>query len=79
MDSEELLGRLRDYMPVELEFYHLKFMNRTKNLKDVDDLYEIIDLLHANYLVQKEVFTRLVRHLHSEGCSFPSLDELMDK
>tara|TARA_Y100000361_G_scaffold145765_1_gene155406 strand:+ start:2380 stop:2619 length:240 start_codon:yes stop_codon:yes gene_type:complete len=79
MESEDLVGRLRDYMAVESEFYHHKFMNKTRQLRDVDELHEIIDLLHANYLVQKQLFKELARHVSSEGYPLPSIAKLLGK
>ena len=46
-------------MTMEQEFYHAYFMNRASKIDKVDDLVEILDLLHANYLVQKRLFSNL--------------------
>jgi len=79
MESEDLVGRLRNYMAVESEFYHHKFMNKTRQLRDADELHEIIDILHANYLVQKQLFKELARYVATEGYPLPSIAKLLGK
>ena len=59
-------------MAVESEFYHHKFMNKTRQLRDADELHEIIDLLHANYLVQKQLFKELARYVFPSHDRWPS-------
>ena len=54
-------------------------MNKTRQLRDVDELHEIIDLLHANYLVQKQLFKELARYVSSEGYPLPSIAKLLGK
>jgi len=79
MESENLVRRLKDYMSMESELYHLKFIEKTKKLRDVDELHEIIDLIHANYLVQKQLFRELAKHMASEGYPLPSIKKLLTK
>ena len=79
MASENLVRRLKDYMSMESEFYHLKFMDKTKKLRDVDELHEIVDLIHANYLIQKQLFKELAKHMASEGYPLPSITKLLSK
>ena len=76
-DSDYLKKRLRDYMTVEQEFYHTHFMNRASKIDKVDDLVEILDLLHANYLVQKRLFSSLAREAARSGIELPSIAELL--
>ena len=76
-DSDDLKKRLRDYMTVEQEFYHTHFMNRASKIDKVDDLVEILDLLHANYLVQKRLFSSLAREAARSGIELPSIAELL--
>ena len=76
-DSDDLKKRLRDYMTVEQEFYHTHLMNRASKIDKVDDLVEILDLLHANYLVQKRLFSSLAREAARSGIELPSIAELL--
>ena len=76
-DSDDLKKRLRDYMTVEQEFYHTHFMSRASKIDKVDDLVEILDLLHANYLVQKRLFSSLAREAARSGIELPSIAELL--
>jgi len=79
MEGEELLQRLREYMTVEQEFYHHIFMSRARKLDKSEDLVEIIDLLHANYLVQKRLFTNLARAVADSDMGLPALKDLLEK
>ena len=79
MEGEELLQRLREYMTVEQEFYHHIFMSRARKLDKPEDLVEIIDLLHANYLVQKRLFTNLARAVADSDMELPALKDLLGK
>tara|TARA_R110002020_G_scaffold216731_3_gene424556 strand:+ start:498 stop:743 length:246 start_codon:yes stop_codon:yes gene_type:complete len=76
-ESEKLVGRLRDYMTMEQEFYHLHFMSRAKEVDSVPELIEILDLLHANYLVQKRLFSQLAQAVAESGVELPPLKSLL--
>jgi len=77
MESEELLARLRSYMSIDQEFYHVKFMDKARKVKTKEDLIEIIDLLHSNYLVRVKLFSNLARRVAEDGYELPPLDELI--
>ena len=64
-------------MTMEQEFYHAYFMNRASKIDKVDDLVEILDLLHANYLVQKRLFSSLAREAARSGIELPTIAELL--
>ncbi len=64
-------------MTMEQEFYHTHFMNRASKIDKVDDLVEILDLLHANYLVQKRLFSNLAREAARSGIELPSIAQLL--
>ena len=66
-------------MSVDTEFYHTKFMNKAKELRDVEELYEVLDLVHANYLIQKMLFKNLAHRVSSDGYELPPLHELFTK
>ena len=77
MESEELLRQLRDYMTIEQEFYHHSFMSRARKIQKTEDFVEILDLLHANYLVQKRLFQNLARFVADSGAPLPPLGDLL--
>lgn len=54
-------------------------MDKTKKLRDVDELHEIVDLIHANYLIQKQLFKELAKHMASEGYPLPPITKLLSK
>ncbi len=64
-------------MTMEQEFYHSQFMNRASKIEKVDDLVEILDLLHANYLVQKRLFSGLALEAARSGIELPSIAKLL--
>ena len=59
MESDDLLRRLREYDD-RTRVYHHRFMSRARKIEKAEDFVEILDLLHANYLVQ-ETFQSLAR------------------
>ena len=79
MGEEELLQRLREYMTIEQEFYHHRFMSRARKIDKAEDFVEILDLLHANYLVQKRLFHNLAKQMSDLGVELPKLKDLLDK
>jgi len=77
MDSQDAVLRLRNYMSLESEFYHIKFMEKTKKLDDVQELHEVIDMIHANYLVHRQMFKGLARRAAEDGYELPPLREIL--
>jgi hypothetical protein len=77
MDSDAVLQKLRHYMSMEQEFYHHRFMEKAKKIDDVDELVEIIDLLHSNYLIRSKLFINLAHRVAEEGYELPCIAELM--
>jgi hypothetical protein len=77
MESDAVLQRLRQYMSMEQEFYHHKFMEKAKKIDDVDELVEIIDLLHSNYLIRQKLFTNLAHYVAEEGFELPCISVLL--
>jgi hypothetical protein len=79
MDSEALLTRLRKFMTIEQEFYHKKFMMKARMIDDIDELREILDLLHSNFLVRKNLFEALAKRVADDGYELPEISELIEK
>ena len=77
MESDDLLRQLREYMTIEQEFYHHRFMSRARKIEKVEDFVEILDLLHANYLVQKRLFQNLAKSVADSGVQLPRLSDLL--
>ena len=76
MDKESSLQKLRDYMGLEQEFLHLRFMEKAKKL-DKSELLEILELTHANYLVRGRLFTRLTHWCISNQVPLPCIEEFL--
>tara|TARA_R100000005_G_scaffold95742_1_gene78516 strand:- start:299 stop:538 length:240 start_codon:yes stop_codon:yes gene_type:complete len=79
MESDDLLQQLRNYMTIEQEFYHHRFMSRARKIEKTEDFVEILDLLHANYLVQKRLFQNLARAVADSGVELPRLKDLLEQ
>ena len=77
MESDDLLRQLREYMTIEQEFYHHRVMSRARKIEKVEDFVEILDLLHANYLVQKRLFQNLAKSVADSGVELPRLSDLL--
>jgi hypothetical protein len=78
MDKKEVLSRLRDFMSLEQEFLHKSFMAQTPKL-DKSELIDILDLVHANYLVRGRLFTKLAHWCSEQDYPIPGLDELLSE
>jgi len=78
MGSEELLEKLRGYLSVDQEFYHHTFMRGVKRIEHKEDLLEIIDLVHSNYLIRTKLFSNLARRVAQDGYKLPPLNEIID-
>ena len=79
MEPKDAVLRLRNYMPLESEIYHIKFMEKAKTLDDVDSLYEVLDMVHATYLVHKHLFKSLAKRASEDGYELPPLKEILSK
>jgi len=66
-------------MTIEQEFYHHRFMSRARKIEKTEDFVEILDLLHANYLVQKRLFQNLARAVADSGVELPRLKDLLEQ
>jgi hypothetical protein len=54
-------------------------MKKTKELVDVDELHEVIDMIHANYLVHRQLFKSLAKRAAEDGYELPPLREILGK
>lgn len=64
-------------MSLEQEFYHHKFMQKAKQVSDKDELLEILDLVHANYVIKSKLFSKLALTVTVNGFELPPLSELL--
>ena len=65
-------------MGVDQEFYHTKFMKSASQIDNKEELIEIIDLIHANYLIRTKLFSNLARRVSQDGYKLPPLHEIME-
>ena len=65
-------------MSLHQEFYHVKFMEKARGVETKEELIEIIDLIHSNYLIRSKLFSNLARRISQEGYKLPTLSELME-
>jgi hypothetical protein len=79
MESDDLIQQLRNYMTIEQEFYHHSFMSRARKIEKTEDFVEILDLLHANYLVQRRLFHNLAKAVADSGVELPPLKDLLEQ
>jgi hypothetical protein len=54
-------------------------MSRAQKVDKKEDLVEILDLLHANFLVQKRLFKNLAKEVSDMGVDLPNLKTLLEK
>ena len=66
-------------MTIEQEFYHKKFMMKARMIDDIDELREILDVLHSTFLVRKNLFEALAKRVADDGYVLPELSELIEK
>ena len=63
---------------MEQEFHHKRVMDGCHKL-DKEELSEIVDIVHTNYLVKTEMFRKLVGYCISKGYKLPPMSSLFDK
>jgi len=76
MDKKEILDKLRGFMSLEQEFLHKTFMTKTHTLGKAE-LIDVLDLVHANYLVRGRLFANLAHWCTEQDYPVPGLDELL--
>lgn len=62
-------------MSLEQEFLHKQFLAQAGKL-DKKELVEILEILHANYLIRGSLFLRLSRWCQRQGYPLPDADEI---
>jgi hypothetical protein len=75
MDGVQNLERLRSWMSLEQEFLHKRFMGQARKL-DREALLEILEIVHANYLVRGGLFLRLSKWCQRQGYALPEAHEI---
>ena len=78
MDEKEILGAVQGYLTIEGEFQHKRVMDGCSAL-DKEELSEIVDIVHTNYLVKTEMFKKLVAFCISKGYELPAMTSLFEK
>ena len=62
-------------MSLEQEFLHKRFLAQARKL-DKKELVEILEILHANYLIRGSLFLRLSKWCQRQGYPLPDADEI---
>jgi hypothetical protein len=75
MDGGQSLERLRSWMSLEQEFLHKRFVAQAHKL-DKPELLEILEIVHANYLVRGGLFLRLSKWCQQQGYALPEAEEI---
>jgi len=78
MNDKEILGAIRGYLTVEQEFQHKRVMDACNKLGK-EELSEIVDIVHTNYLVKTEMFKKLVAFCLAKGYELPAMSSLFTK
>ena len=63
---------------MEQEFHHKRVLDSCKKLEK-EELAEIVDIVHTNYLVKTEMFRKLVSYCISKGFQLPPMSSLFEK
>ena len=78
MNDKEILGKVKGYLTVEQEFHHKRVMDACNKL-DKEEISEIVDIVHTNYLVKTEMFRKLVAFCISSGYKLPPMSSLFEE
>tara|TARA_B100000902_G_scaffold209811_1_gene199652 strand:+ start:1805 stop:2050 length:246 start_codon:yes stop_codon:yes gene_type:complete len=78
MDDKEILKAIHGYLTIEQEFQHKRVMDGCNKLGK-EELTEIVDIVHTNYLVKTEMFRKLVAYCIANGYNLPPMSTLFDK
>lgn len=78
MDDKEILGAIQGYLTVEQEFQHKRVMDGCNKLGK-EELSEIVDIVHTNFLVKTEMFKKLVAFCIAKGYELPAMSSLFEK
>jgi hypothetical protein len=78
MDSKEILEKLQGYMSLEMSFTHTRFKTQAEKL-DKEELLDILNIVHTNYLIRNGMFKKLVKLCIEKGVSLPPMSELWDQ
>ena len=62
-------------MSLEQEFLHKRFMAQAAKL-DREELLEILEIVHMNYLVRGGLFLRLSKWCQKQGYALPEAEEI---
>ena len=64
------------FLSVEGEFSHLKACEAAKKL-DKDELLDIFEVVHKQYLIRDNLFRKLLKFCTSNGLMLPDMAELL--
>ena len=78
MNVDPTLKKLQEYLTLEQRFHHQMFLNSLRKLEN-EQLIEIGDIIHTNYLVRDRMFNKLVSHCIRNGYKLPAFSTLLTK
>ena len=73
---KEIMSDIK-WTTLEQNFLHQRVLNDAQKL-DKKDLLVLIEMIHKQSLVNKRMFTALVKHCVREGVELPPIDTLLD-
>ena len=65
------------WITLEQNFLHQRVLSDAQKL-DKKDLLVLIEMIHKQSLVNKRMFTTLIKHCVREGFELPPIDKLLD-
>ena len=68
---------LAEWIDTEQQFTHFNLM-RSANQANKEQLLEVLDVAHKNYLIQRKLFNNLLLHCARSGIHPPPLQELLE-
>ena len=68
---------LTEWIDTEQQFTHVKLMNDAQKASK-EQLMEVLDIAHKNYLIQRKLFNNLLLYYARSGIHPPPLQELLE-
>lgn len=72
------MAKVRSWMTLEQKFAHTSFCQQCAKV-DKEGILEVIELLHANYLIKDALFKKLVLWVLDQGLELPPLDQILSQ
>lgn len=66
-----------EWIDTEQQFTHVRLMNDAQKASK-EQLINVLDVAHKNYLIQRKLFNNLLRYCATNGIHPPPLQELLE-